>query len=307
LLWPDGKRFAFSIFDDPDSQTLQGSIAIYEFLSDLGLRSTIGVWPIAADPALRSDAGMTCANLDYLNWILELQSRGFEIGFHNATSHTSLREQTESALQQFEKLFGAPPKVMSNHYHSREALYWGADRLSGLQRKLYNLGTRGKNQNISSGHRVGHPTFWGDLAKAKIRYCRNFVFGDINTLKQCPAMPYHDPDREFVNYWYASSEGANVRTCLSRISEQDQDRLEQQRGACILYVHFGHGFQENGQINPRFRNLMRRLVARQGWFAPVSTLLDHLLAQKKSSVIRPKERSAMERRWLLHKLRHGSE
>jgi len=307
LLWPDGKRFAFSIFDDPDSQTMQGSTTVYGFLSDLGVRTTIGVWPVAADPTLRSDPGLTCADPEYLKWILELQSRGFEIGFHNATSHTSTREQTASALAQFERYFGAPPITMSNHYHSREALYWGADRLSGFQRKLYNLATRGKNQSISFGHRVGHPMFWGDLAQKTIRYCRNFVLGDINTLKQCPAMPYHDPDRAFVNYWYASSEGANLRSCLDRISERDQDRLEEEGGACILYVHFGHGFQESGQIHVRFRHLMERLVARQGWFVPVADLLDYLLAQRKDTAIQPQQRAAMERRWLLHKFRHGSE
>jgi len=307
LRWPDGKRFAFSIFDDPDSQTLQDSTTIYEFLSDIGVRSTVGVWPIAADPALRSDAGLTCADPEYLKWILELQSRGFEIGFHNATSHTSVRGQTERALQQFEGLFGRPPTTMSNHYHSREALYWGDDRLSGIQRTLYNLATRWRNRNFSFGHKPGHPTFWGDLAHKKIRYCRNFVFGDINTLKQCPQMPYHDPDRSFVNYWYASSEGANIQSCLNRIGERDQDRLEQEGGACILYVHFGHGFQENGQVTPRFRHLMQRIAAKQGWFVPVGDLLDHLLTQRKDLVINPKERSAIERRWLLHKFRHGSE
>jgi len=307
LLWPDGKRFAFSIFDDPDSQTLQDSTTIYEFLSELGVRSTIGVWPLAADPALRSDAGLTCADPEYLKWILELQSRGFEIGFHNATSHTSLRGQTERALQRFEELFGETPKSMSNHYHSREALYWGDNRLSGIQRTLYNLATRRKNRNASFGHRPSHPMFWGDLAHEKIRYCRNFVFGDINTLKECPQMPYHDPKRSFVNYWYASSEGANIQSCLSRIGEADQDRLEQQGGACILYVHFGHGFQEEGQINPRFRHLMQRIAAKQGWFVPVADLLDYLLTQRKDPVITTKQRSAIERRWLLHKFRHGSE
>jgi len=307
LQWPDGKQFAFSIFDDPDSQTMQGSTTLYTLLSDLGMRTTIGVWSVAANPRFRSDAGMTCADPEYLKWILELQSRGFEVGFHNATAHSCLRQQTETALQQFERLFGAPPKTMSNHYYSREALYWGADRLSGFERSLYNLVTRGRKRNASFGHKIGHPMFWGDLAQKKIRYCRNFTFGDINTLMQCPTMPYHDPDREFVNYWYASSEGGNIRSCLRRIGERDQDRLEEQGGACILYVHFAHGFQENGRIHSRFRDLMRRMAAKKGWFVPVADLLDHLLAQKKDHVIDRHRRRAMERRWLLHKLRHGSE
>jgi hypothetical protein len=305
--WPDGKRFAFSVFDDPDSQTIEGSRAIYGFLSDLGCRTTIGVWPVAADPNLRSDPGLTCADREYLNWMLELQSRGFEIGFHNATSHTSMREQTQTALQRFEYLFGAPPRTMSNHYHANEALYWGSDRLSGSNRKIYNFATRGQNRKASFGHKEGHPMFWGDVALEKIKYCRNFVFGDINTLKQCPVMPYHDVDRGFVNYWFASSEGANLGSCLKRISEADQDRLEEQGGACILYVHFAHGFQKEGEIDSRFRQLMRRIARKQGWFVPVGELLDYLLAQSADPLIKPKQRTVLERRWLLHKLRHGSE
>ena len=35
LRWPDGKRFAFSIFDDPDSQTLETSKAVYSLSSFL--------------------------------------------------------------------------------------------------------------------------------------------------------------------------------------------------------------------------------------------------------------------------------
>lgn len=307
MLWPEGKKFAFSIFDDPDSQTLQGSRAVYSLLADIGIRTTIGVWSIAADPSLSSDEGLTCANPEYLKWILKLQSSGFEIGFHNATSHTSKRDETRIALDRFEALFGAPPKTMSNHYHSREALYWGNDRLSGLQRALYSVATRGKNRNASFGHVHGHPFFWGDVAREKIQYCRNFVFGDINTLKQCPDMPYHDPERPFVNYWYASSEGANIESCLERIGEGYQDRLEEESGACILYVHFAHGFQSDGKVNRQFERLMRRLAAKRGWFVPVGELLDYLLAQKHSPIISPAKRAAMERRWLQHKFRHGSE
>ncbi len=307
MRWPDGKRFAFSIFDDPDSQTLETSKAIYSLLADLGLKTTIGVWPNPADPKLRSDIGETCANPEYVQWMMDLQRHGFEIGFHNATSHTSNREQVRAGLDRFAEFFGGPPKTMSNHYYSQEALYWGEDRLTGIQRAAYNLITRGGNRNASGGHKPGNPLFWGDMARERIKYCRNFVFGDLNTLKECPLMPYHDPDREYVNYWYASSEGANGRSCLLRITEANQDRLEEESGAGILYVHFAHGFHENGRINPQFEALMRRLAKKNGWFAPIGEILDYLLDQKKDAVIKPRERSALERRWLLHKLRHGSE
>ncbi len=54
-------------------------------------------------------------------------------------------------------------------------------------------------------------------------------FGDINTLKVCPFMPYHDPDRPYVNYWFAASEGPTIDRFNSMVSEENQDRLA--RGA----------------------------------------------------------------------------
>jgi len=116
-------------------------------------------------------------------------------------------------------------------------------------------------------------------------------------------MPYHDPERPFVNYWFASSEGANVASFNERIAEANQDRLEEEEGACIMYTHFGLGFCEDGRLNPRFRRLMERLARKRGWFVPVATLLDHLLATRGRVEISAAQRTALEWRWLRHKLR----
>lgn len=106
VVWPEKKAFAFTIFDDPDSQTFEGGKAIYAFLRDHDFRTTKGVWP-NLPTAVPSDHGMTCSsNPDYDSWLREIQSAGFEIGFHNATSHTSRREQTLSGLDRFAALFG---------------------------------------------------------------------------------------------------------------------------------------------------------------------------------------------------------
>jgi hypothetical protein len=236
----------------------------------------------------------------------DLQRRGFEIGYHNATSHTSSRDATRAALDRFVDLFGASPLTMSNHYHAREGLYWGPDRLTGVNRVVYNVLTRGANRNTSFGHRPDDPRFWGDLCRERIRYVRNFVFGDINTLKACPQMPYHDPLRPYVNYWYASSDGATAPAFLARLTDANLDRLEREGGACIMYVHFAHGFAENGRVEPRFAETIRRLTRRNGWFVPVHELLDHLASRKRHDAITDSERGALERRWLLHKVRFGT-
>lgn len=306
IVWPDSRSFAFTIFDDPDSQTFEASRAIYGFLEDCGFRTTKGVWPNRPTRA-PSDHGMTCGDSrEYVDWLRQLQTAGFEIGFHNATSHTSLREETLAGLDQFAAYFGHYPKSMANHYFCQDALYWGEHRVTGPNRLLYNILTRGKNRNVSHGHDPKHPYFWGDACKEKIKYVRNFAFAGLNTLKACPAMPYHDPRRSYVNYWFASSEGSKVETFLSHVTERSLDQLEAERGACIMYVHFGHQFFEHGTLNVRFRAIMQNLAKRNGWFVPVSTLLDFLLAQKAAHDLGGKERARMERKWLLHKVWFGT-
>lgn len=93
---------------------------------------------------------------------------------------------------------------------------------------MYNLVSRGPKPHF--GHVEGHPCFWGDICLRRIRYCRNFVFRRTNTLSACPYMPYTDPDRPYVQAWYAASEGANCHSFLRRCAESEQDRLEEDVG-----------------------------------------------------------------------------
>jgi len=118
-------------------------------------------------------------------------------------------------------------------------------------------------------------------------------------------MPYHDPKRHYVNYWFASSEGSNVKTFNRCITERNQDRLEEEGGACIMYTHLALGFHRDDGIDQRFRSLMERLSKKNGWFVPVSTLLDFLLAVKGHHDITDKERGRIERKWLWHKIKVG--
>jgi len=303
--WPDGKTFAFTIFDDPDSQTLAAGREVYALLADLGFRTTKGVWPIRGS-GIPSDHGGTCAEPDYRGWAQDLERKGFEIGLHNATLHTSPREQTELGLKTFFDYFGERPITMAQHYYCDENIYWGEQRVSGFHRLLYSVLTRGQNRRRFHGELPGHAEFWGDLCRMYIRYMRNFTFSETNTLRACPYMPYHDPERFYVNYWFASAEGATLQPFLDRLTDANLDRLEAERGACIMYTHFGLGFWD-GRLDPRFVETMTRLARRNGWFVPVSQLLDHLLAERVGQlVLQPAHRRELERRWLLHKLRFGN-
>jgi hypothetical protein len=303
IKWPEGKRFAFTIFDDPDFDTVENVAAIYSFLGDLGFQTTKAVWPIRGDGTPKV-GGATCEDEQYLKWIMRLKEQGFEIALHNVTHHTSMRDRTAFGLESFYRLFGHYPYSMANHTGCVENIYWGSERLSGLQRLFYDLlhlVTNRKNAS-SEGHIESSPLFWGDLCRERIRYVRNFVFRDVNTLKACPLMPYHDPARPYVNYWFAASEGARINSFNTTIGEGNQDRLVSEGGACIMYTHFASGFVENGTINKRFKLLMERMSRMNGWFVPVRTLLDHILSSRGHHSIDYGERNRLERMWLVHKI-----
>jgi hypothetical protein len=305
IKWPEGKTFAFSVFDDPDAQTLEGGKRVYDLLGDLGFRTTRGVWPGAAVRAPNS-GGETCADTDYRRHSQSLQAAGFEIGYHNTTKHSSTRDETVRGLQAFEQYFGHAPRSMANHYNG-EAIYWGPARVTPPVRHAYTIATLGRTRQRHFGDVEGHPYFWGDICRERIQYCRNFVYRDINTLAACPWMPYHDPQRSFVNAWYASTEGSNCSRFVGALSEANQDRLEANGGACLMYTHFGHGYEDGSSLTVRFRELMTRLSRKNGWFVPVSTLLDYIQAQRGGVVtIDPSSRYRLESRWLWEKTFRGT-
>ena len=312
IKWPEGKDFAFTVFDDSDFVTMENGPPVYDLLSELGFRTTKSVWPCSpgSETDHTSDAiydydigGDTCDDRDYLNWVLDLQRQGFEIGFHNATFVTSRRGFTKKALDAFREKLGGDPRTYATHFQCLEGMYWGSARLSGVNKLVYNLLNRFRTHGVFQGQVEGSEYFWGDLCRDRIDYVRNFVFGDINTLKVCPEMPYFDRDRAFVKSWFASSEGPDVRTYNETLCEANQDQLEAEGGACIMYTHFGKGFWDGKQVDPTFNRLMKRLSQKNGWFVPVATLLDYLNDQRGIHTLTSSERSALERRWLMHKLR----
>ena len=119
-------------------------------------------------------------------------------------------------------------------------------------------------------------------------------------------MPYKDTTKPFVNYWFASSEGNNVETFNKCISDKNQDRLEKEGGACIMYTHFADGFSQNGKISKNFKEQMTKLSKRNGWFVTVSTLLEFLKKENKYTEINSEQRRLLEWKWLFDKLILGS-
>lgn len=303
ITWPDGKSFAFTVFDDTDDAVLSEVREVYAFLLGRGIVTTKSVWPFGS-PVSTTSNGDSCDQPDYLRWLFDIRGRQVEIAYHNARHESSERDMIVSGLERFRELFGAPPRSYACHSLCRENIYWGPARLtSPLNRTIYNLLTGFRKMEYFQGHIEGSRWFWGDICRERIRYVRNFTFSKTNTLSVCPFMPYHDPARPFVNAWFAASDGGDVRAFVDRISERNQDLLEAQGGACILFTHFGRGFSKDGALHPEFARLIDRLSKKNGWFVPVSTLLDYLSSVQGVRVIDDAERNSLERAWLLDRLR----
>lgn len=300
--WRFGKRFAFTFCDDTDFATLEKVQPVYDLLEEVGMRTTKLVWMSNGDPSGRND-GDTCENKEYARWLVSLKEKGFEIGLHNVSSSSSSRQQIISGLDRFNSLFGSFPELHCNHTGCLDNLYWGDYRLSGWRRMLYRYWTKNKNGRISFGHVEDDRHFWGDICRERIRYVRNFTFDGINSLKSCPAMPYHDKSRPYVNFWFAATNGSSPKYFRQNFTIRAVDQLIEEGGLCIAYVHFGTGFFRDGKFDEHFLEIVNHIAGHDGWFAPVSEILDFLRRDQAPSerTISAIDRQRLELRWMFDK------
>jgi len=304
--FPENKRFAFTVFDDTDYSTIENTEPVYRLLENLGLRTTKSVWCLPSASSVRI-GGSTLQDKPYLDFVRWLQAEGFEIGLHNVQNHDATRQTIEQGFEQFHAFLGRLPRIHCNHSMNRENIYWGPKRLEMRTIRLgYNLATRFARNRYFEGHVENSPYFWGDICKERIMYVRNLIFDEINLDCVNPTMPYHNPAKPFVNFWFSSSEGGTVESFCKMLREENQDRLEAEGGVCIMYTHFANGFFTGDALHKEFERLMRRLAKMNGWFVPVGPLLDHLRKNREVSNISQKELARMERYWLLSKLHKGT-
>ncbi len=297
--WPDGKRFAFTVFDDTDLMNVRRGRPIYSFLDSLGMRVTKSVWLFDADGRAQV-GGDTCDDPEYLEWVLEVQAAGHEIGYHNASDSSSERSRTIAALDRFEALFGHAPRVGADHAGNREALYGGPKRLTGVRALAYSLAQRvaRPDRPVFRGEDPTGPWFWGDVCRERITYWRSFCFSTNDLLSVADRVVYHDPRRPYVNYWFTSTDGDNKDRFVRHLTPERLDALERSGGVCIMYTHFGAGFTRDGHVDPGFADAMERLARRSVWVAPVSTVLDHVRAQMPTTLLGAGERRQLEHRWI---------
>jgi hypothetical protein len=276
MRWPDNKRFAFTVVDDTDNATVQNIAPVYDLLTKLGMRTTKTVWVY---PSRDRFTGETLQDRHHVEFILSLRQKGFEIGLHGVGSGAFGRSEIFAGLEFYKECLGTYPSMHINHAQSPHNIHWGNSACS----KFLQAYARWRSPNDRFfGHDPSSDCYWGDFAKKHVKYMRSRSFKDINTLKHDPRMPYRDRDKEASsNFWFSSSDGANVRAFTSLISPESVDRLEAEGGCCIVYTHFASGFVDgNGQVDPAFQANLEYLAAKGGWFVPAGTLLDHLLNQR---------------------------
>jgi hypothetical protein len=302
--FPNGKRFAFSIVDDTDLTTLKRVEPVYEILKKHGLRTTKTVWVLDSNGSTRSpDQGVTLQDEAYREFVLNLKREGFEIALHGVRGGGSRRPDIQRGLEEFKATLGDYPKMHINHSQNRENLYWG--------RHIFTLWPFEWAAPIAMGDFFGDNKdseyFWGDLAQKRVKYVRRFSFMQINLLAVNPSFPYHLAEKPYVNYWFPTSDGANVERFNELLETASIDKLEREGGVCLVYAHLGAGsFSRDGRVDARFEARIKELASRNGWFAPASEILDHLTKQPGwRANLEFRERVRLEARYVLGQLLIG--
>jgi hypothetical protein len=304
LQFPDGKRFAFTIIDDTDVATVENSEPIYRLLEELGLRTTKTVWPMSCPEGSKNfSSSQTLEDPDYRSFVLELQQLGFEIASHGATMESSTRDRTVAGLERFRETFGAYPRIHANHAFNRENLYWGAARVDEPVLKFLYRRFCGRPPDYYQGHVEDSAYWWGDLCERHIVYVRNLTFDEINLANVNPSMPYHDHRRPLARWWFSAADAEDCDEFNDLVTLEQQDRLERERGYCIVATHLGKGYVRDGEVHPVTRARLEALAKRPGWFPTVSELLDWLRARRSGELLPPREWRHMQWRWARDLLR----
>ncbi len=305
VIFPNGKTFAFTIFDDTDQASILKVKPMYDLLYDLGMLTTKSVWVLPTnDPKFWANNGDSLADAPYLEYILELQKKGFEIGLHSIRGGDSKTKEISHSLELFKKLIGHYPYTCAFHAHNKENAYWEQRRIDLSPIKYFYRYK--KHPQEFFGHVENSDYFWGESILKHIKYIRNFIFNEINTLKINPSMPYHDKSKPFVNFWFSSSNGKDVNAFNDLLNPKNIDKLERQHGVSIVYTHFAFQFVNNSKINEDTKRLLINISKRNAYIVPVHKMLDLLLDQRNGTQIGWPEKLFIENYWSMQRMLYGS-
>jgi hypothetical protein len=194
-----------------------------------------------------------------------------------------------------------------NHDGNRDNLYWGVARFDSPVVRTALLCAKGRSRKSFVGHRADSEFFWGDLCRKHIRYSRNMTFtGVINLRTVNPTMPYRDARRPLVRRWFSFCDAATLQRFVDLLSTRNLERLQDERGICILYTHFGDGFSKDGEVIEPVASALRHVASLPGRFVPATQLLDEICdpgGGTEAPLLPSPERMRMEYTWLYQRLR----
>ena len=297
LTYPSNAEFAFTILDDTDDTTVANGRPVYDFLNELGLRTTKTVWAFDTPPENRGSyfAGETLSSPEYLEWVHELAANDFEIAFHNATMGSSLRQDTIRALDLLKKEFGRQIRLHCNHGQNRENLHWGADRYSSyIIRKTLGFMTKFRSFPEFEGDNPESPFYWSDVADERLSYIRAFTFRQLNGMKISPGKPYQNSAKQEKTLFFNTTDAPDILAFNKIVNPTSIDKLRSQNGWAIVSTHFGKGFYWKNRLNTEFKENIEYLATLPGWFVPASQLLDYLKSKSGDSTISATEQFRME-------------
>jgi hypothetical protein len=283
--------------DDTDRARWRDVKPFYEALTSYGLRTTKTVWVLDSPPddPFRGDS---LQDPEYLAWARELKACGFEIAWHGARSGGTDAAQHREALTTFREMFGDYPRTYANHAVNPECLYWGEERFDDpIVREMFR---RFSGRRRFLGSTPGTPYYWADLCAETLRYVRGFNFDDTVTSRKDPWMPYRDPRRPAAARWFSASDGSDAERFVTLLGPSRVDDLERTGGCCIVYAHVADGFVREGTVDPRVLGVLKDLAARDGWYVPVGTLLDHIESRRGPYAITPSQHRRLEWRWAIY-------
>lgn len=301
IVYPENKEFAFTIFDDTDVSTLENIRPIYDYLYSLGILTTKSVWPLRFNDGYSDFAGShTLEDKEYAEYVKQLSARGFEIAFHGASMESSTRKRTIEAFKKFYDVLGFFPRSYATHAGNKENIYWGENRFQFIVfKQLYRL-LYHKIKNYYSGDNQDSVYYWADICQKYINYARTFTFHNINLLNISKSLPYSIKSRPVFESFFFTADANNVEEFNELLCIKNQDKLEQERGVSIISTHFGKGFVKDNELHQKTNYLLQRLAKRNGWFVPVSTVLDFLKSRSSNNYIGNFSLFMLEFKWFLH-------
>jgi hypothetical protein len=302
MKWPGDRKFAFTIIDDTDCATVAYVKPVYDYLYEKRLKTTKTIW---CYPSRDTFGGDTLSDKHYVDFILGLKEKGFEIAFHGAGSGDFNRNEMIQSFALMKQVLGEYPDLYINHCANKNNLYWGAKRFTKPVSFLFALLKRliGEAIDVSYGDEKNSKYFWGDYAKEHIRYIRNRTFSKICTTKSDPHMPYREKSKDkYSNYWFSSSDAMDCEAFLHLMTDKAILKLEKSGEACIIYTHFAFGYVDQfGKLNEDFKKTIDKLSKLNGYFAPATEILDILNEQRQTQYLNSYQLFKLDCKWLLER------